>query len=273
MRRTLAVIAAFGLTACGPAESWQGQGVVRGLLSEENQIEIEHEDIPGLMPGMTMSFDVSDPALLYGIQVGMDVEFQIRKRGRAFEIFEVNAKGARPAQAGSAGRSGSFSQLSAKEDPAPLFELIDHEGGPIALTDLRGKVVLLDFIFTECPGPCPVLTGIHIDVQKRLDATQREGVRFVSITLDPRRDTPEVLKEYGERRGMDLRSWTLATGEVDTVERVVKSYGVGSVRQADGDIQHTVATFLIDPKGQIAKRYLGLTHQPDAILGDIAGLL
>ena len=257
------------MAAADDSDTWAGKGIVRGLLMEEKQVEIEHGDIDGLMPAMTMSFDVADPALLTGIREGMDVEFQLRRRGRAYEIFEMHPKGARPA-----GRSGGgFSHLSRENDPAPAFDLVDHDGGPIVLADLRGKVVLLDFIFTECPGPCPVLTGIHLDVQKRLDDEQRDAVRFVSITLDPERDTPEVLKRYAEKRGIQLSTWSFVTGAAETVEQVVKSYGVGSVRQPDGDILHSVASFLIDAEGQIAKRYLGLTHEPEAVLRDIAALL
>ena len=92
----------------------------------------------------------------------------------------------------------------------------------------------------------------------------RERVRFVSISLDPEYDTPEVLTRYAQERGADLATWSFLTGPPAEVADVVKRFGVGTLRAADGSIDHVVATFLIDEQGRIAKRWLGLENGVNA---------
>jgi len=172
------------------------------------------------------------------------------------------------------GKSGSADDpLAASGDPAPDFALVDQDARPVSLTALRGKVVLLDFVFTSCPGPCPILTGILRDVREGLSPADRARVQLVSITLDPERDTPEVLREYASQRKIDPQGWSFVTGPIADVDAVARAYGVGSVRAPSGEIDHTVATFLIDGEGRIARRYLGTTHEPAAIRADVVELL
>ena len=133
--------------------------------------------------------------------------------------------------------------------------------------------MLLDFVYTSCPGPCPILTGIHRQVREGLSAGDRAAVQLVSITLDPEHDTPAVLRAWASARRIEAQGWSFATGPAADVDAVVRAYGVGSVRQPNGEIEHTVATFLIDRDGRIARRYLGLTHEPAAIRADIERLL
>lgn len=273
----LAGLAVLGAAACGP-DGWEGRGEVREVMAAEGQLVIAHEDIPGLMPAMTMSFDVADPALLREVEPGQRVAFRLVRRGKVYEITALEPEPAGVAGtagvAGSAGVSGGGTRgLAEVRDPAPGFTLVDQQGRPFSLDALRGRAVLLDFIFTRCPGPCPVLTGIHLDVQRGLGAALRDRVHLVSVTLDPAHDSPEVLRRYAGQRGIDTDGWSLLTGDPDAVGSVVADYGVGTLRGPDGNIEHTVATFLIDPQGRIARRYLGLRHEPETILEDLEQVL
>lgn len=275
--RLLATLAVLCTVACG-ADGWEGRGEVREVMAAEGQVMIAHEDIPGLMPAMTMSFDVADPALLRGVRPGQRVVFRLVRRGQVYEITALETEPAGVAGtsgvAGSGGVSGGgTSGLAEVRDPAPGFTLVDQQGNPFSLADLRGRAVLLDFIFTRCPGPCPVLTGIHRDVQRGLEGDLRDRVHLVSVTLDPEHDSPEVLRRYAEQRDLDTSGWSLVTGAPAAVESVVADYGVGTLREPDGNIEHTVATFLIDPQGRIARRYLGLRHEPETILADLERVL
>jgi protein SCO1/2 len=125
---------------------------------------------------------------------------------------------------------------------------------------------VLDFIFTTCQGPCPMLTSAHVTLQRSLPPELRARTRFVSISLDPVRDNPMALRAYGLKRGADLTGWSFLTGPPDTVAEVVKAYGVGTLRRPDGQIDHLVATFLIDGDGQIVQRFIGLEHEPEELL-------
>lgn len=161
---------------------------------------------------------------------------------------------------------------SPRRDPAPSFALVDQDGRPLSLADLGGRLVVLDFIYTSCPGPCPTLTGAHVDLQKSLAPELRARTHFVSISIDPERDTPEVLRNYALARGADLSGWSFLTGPPETVRAVAASYGVGTTRASDEELVHTVATFLIDAEGQIAERWLGLDHDPAELAGALARL-
>jgi cytochrome oxidase Cu insertion factor (SCO1/SenC/PrrC family) len=271
VRASLALLAALALLACscGRGERFEGSGVVRAVRAEERVVTIEHGDIEGLMPAMTMSFDVADPALLAGLEPGQFVEFTVSRSGEKFEIVALTAP-----EPGSGVASGADDDpLAHSGDAAPDFALVDQDGRPISLAALRGRPVLLDFIFTNCPGPCPILTGIHALVREGLSAPDRARVQFVSITLDPARDNGPTLRAYASARKIDTDGWSFATGPVEDVDAVVRAYGVGSVRTPSGEIEHTIATFLIDADGRIAKRYLGTSHAPDEIRADIEQLL
>jgi len=268
----LAVVLSSAVCACsdGPAaDRYPASGVVREVLIEDHQVVIEHDEIEGLMPAMTMSFDVPDHALLEKLAAGQAIDFTVEATGKSYRVVEATLKG----EAGSAGSSGSFSEeLASVRDPAPAFELTDQNGAKLALADLRGKLVLLDFIFTSCPGPCPMLTSAHVTLQRMLPPALRARTRFVSISLDPVRDTPMALRAYGLARGADLAGWSFLTGDPEAVALVLKGYGVGSMRRPDGEIDHLVATFLIDAEGRIAQRFIGLEHEPEALLRALESL-
>ena len=267
MARAFAMIAALVLSCSGPTV-YDGHGVVRDVSKAERQVMIEHDDIEGLMPAMTMNFDVAHVALLDPLEPGQVVDFTLAKEGRHYRITGIRV-------VGTAEDPGSGLSLASvgRRDPAPAFELLDQNGEPLALADLRGKAVVLDFIFTHCPGPCPILTGILADVQKALAPTLRERTWFVSVSVDPVRDTPAVLREYARQRSLDLSDWSLLTGEKAEVESVLRAWGVGVARQPDGEINHLVAIFLVDPEGRIAERYVGLEHGPEEIAADLARIL
>ena len=265
------VLLASALWACGENPATHGhaaKGIVRDVLPADGQVVIEHEEIPGLMPAMTMSFDVPDRALLATLAPGQVIDFRVEKTDKSYRVIAATVTG----EAGSAGASGGFSDLAQARDPAPDFDLVDQNGGKLTLADLRGKLVVLDFVYTSCQGPCPMLTSAHVTLQRSLPPALRARTRFVSISLDPIRDTPMTLRAYGLARGADLTGWSFLTGPPETVADVVQAYGVGSVRRPDGQIDHLVATFLIDGEGQIAQRFIGLEHEPDELLRALEGL-
>ncbi len=268
----LDVISAIGLAlalACGAGGSskvYGVRGVVQEIHAEHGQIVIDHEDIPGLMPAMTMNFDVADPALLETLEPGQEIEFRMQFDGKAFRVLDAEVLGEAEQQILKRRR------LAAVARPAPDFRLTDQDGAERSLADWRGKAVLLDFIYTNCPGPCPLLTSLHVRVQQALPAEAREGIWFASISLDPERDTPEAMRAYAEARGADLSRWSFLTGEKPVVDAVIKSYGVGSIPGEDGEIEHMVVTFLIDPEGRIVKHYMGLEHEAPALAEDLAAL-
>ncbi len=247
---------------------YDAHGVVESVNHEYGQVVIHHDDIPGLMPEMTMSFDVPDPDVLAGMQPQQVIDFQLEFTGRAYHVISVTPRGDAAETGHRAGTS--LDSVVPSGDPAPPFALTDQDGNPLSLADLRGKAVLLDFIYTTCPGPCPILTGLHVEVQRGIDPALRDRVRLVSVSLDPLTDTPTALREYARVRGADTANWSFLTGAREAIDAVLKDYGVGSARQADGTIAHLVVTFLIDGEGRIVQRYIGLDgHDPKQLRADL----
>jgi protein SCO1/2 len=263
MRRPLAFLLTLSLLAAGcgdGARVHSAHGVVRDVQPEYGQVVIEHEDIPGLMPAMTMNFELADPALLATLERGQLIDFEVEFTGRSYRVRSASV--VEPGDGASPEAAARLAAVAARRDPAPPFALVDQDRRPVALSDLRGKLVVLDFVFTHCPGPCPILTGAHVELQRSLAPELRARTRLVSISLDPERDTPEVLRAWALARGADLSDWSFLTGPEDEVRAVVESYGVGTTRGPQGELEHLVATFLIDAEGRIAERWIGLEHEP-----------
>ncbi|HEY8123644.1 MAG TPA: SCO family protein [Myxococcota bacterium] len=229
------------------------RGIVQDVDPEHGQALIDHEEIPGLMPAMTMSYDVPDPKLLAKLAAGQRVLFTLEIRDKSFRIVnaEVLEEKAAP------GRAGALSAVV--EDLAPEFALTDQGGAEVTLASLRGKTLLIDFIYTRCPGPCPILTGRHAQLQRELAPELRARVHFVSITVDPEHDTPAALASYARARGADLAGWSFLTGDPARVRDVLKRYGVFAQASANpGEVDHVVVTLLVDAEGRVVKRLFGV---------------
>jgi protein SCO1/2 len=263
VRRALALV----LLALGcAADRHEGTGIVLDVQPALRQVQLDHEEIAGLMPAMRMNFDVADPALLDGVAPGDRVRFALATEGGGLRIVVLERLGA---SGESAAPGAGLAAVAPEEDAAPPFALVDQDGRALALASLRGSAVLLDFVYTSCPGPCPIQTSSRVRVQRELPEALRPRVHFVSISLDPLRDTPEALRAYAQARGADLARWSFLTGELAAVDAVLQSYGVGRVRTPDGQIEHVVVSFLIDSQGVIVKRYFGLEHDSDEYVRDL----
>jgi protein SCO1 len=156
---------------------------------------------------------------------------------------------------------------------APPFTLTSQDDKPVALADLRGKVVALAFIYTGCPDICPMLTQKMVDVQDALGADFGTKVVFVSITLDPERDTPEVLKDYAQFWGAKSEGWSFLTGSFEAVRDVTRRYGVFFAKKEDGSVEHSQLTTLIDVDGQMRVQYLGARFDPEEFRQDLMSLV
>jgi protein SCO1/2 len=122
---------------------------------------------------------------------------------------------------------------------------------------------MLNFIFTRCPDAkmCPAATAKMITVQRLAREAAVPNLELVSITLDPAYDTPGVLREYADLRGIDTANFSFLTGPEAAIRDLLTQFGV--IAQFQGDIlQHTLATLLIDPHGKIIHRTDGSAWDP-----------
>jgi protein SCO1 len=141
----------------------------------------------------------------------------------------------------------------------PPFSLINQEGEVVTLHSLRDSFWIANFIFTNCAGTCPVMTFQMGELQEAIEATL--PVRFVSFSVDPERDTPEVLFEYGELNGADHSRWFFLTGDRDEIYSLARSGFLLSVDAEGGStaepILHSQRFVLVDTEGSIRGYYNG----------------
>ena len=142
--------------------------------------------------------------------------------------------------------------------PAPDFTLTTQDEKPLRLANLKGKVLLVSFIFTTCNGTCPATTHRMGQVQQLLQARgllKNNQVRLLSITLDPARDTPEALRRYMKLYDADAAHWSFLTGTPDKVNRVLAAWDMWAKPAANGQLDHPSRIFLIDRQGRVREIY------------------
>jgi len=161
----------------------------------------------------------------------------------------------------------------AKIGPAPEFALTTQAGARLALRDLRGKVVAVTFIYASCVDTCPLLTAKLAGLQAKLGTDFGPRVFFASVTVDPARDTPEVLRRYARAHGANPAGWAFLTGTAAEIRDVERRYGIFARSNPGGDVDHTFLTSLIDRDGVLRVQYLGVRFNPDEMLGDLRSLL
>lgn len=149
------------------------------------------------------------------------------------------------------------------------FRLTTQDGGSLSLGNLRGKVVVISFIYTHCTDTCPLLVANLVTIQKALGNAFGTDVFFLSITVDPENDRPEVLKRYAEALGCDLKGWAFLTGTPEQIRQVARDYGVYHQERSDGSVDHNLLTGLVDRGGHLRVQYMGERFKPGEFLHDL----
>jgi protein SCO1/2 len=156
--------------------------------------------------------------------------------------------------------------------PMPSFALTNQTGRLIRSEDLRGRAVIISFIFTSCHDVCPLVTAQLARAQAEArSAGLSSAVRFVSITVDPGIDTPDVLQRYATSFGADPATWDFLTGPPDEIARVVREMGV-FVTSDRGRLGHGTIVLFVTPRGEIVRRYTDVEHLAAQILDEVRRL-
>lgn len=277
MQRLLLFVLCAIVAACGRASAasavYQTRGVVRGFAPDRSTVEIQHESIPDFMPSMTMPFTPRDRAEISELQIGDAITFQLTVSQTDFWIDRVkkiprqniDIPEPRPSAPTLPGNSPRLSE----GDVMPRFDLKNENNERISLDDYRGHPLILTFIFTRCPMPnfCPRMSSNFAAIQQAIH-DNKINARLLSITLDPKFDTPEILKQYAAHAGADPGIWNFATGEDKQIDELTAGFSI--YRQSEGGtISHGLATALIDGKGEINKVWRGNGWTPDQIIEEV----
>lgn len=190
---------------------------------------------------------------------------------------------------------GGFGRLRAADSlevfgAAPSFAgLVDQDERPITANEFRGKVVVANFIYTSCTDICPLLSARMRQLQERLRQEDLLGtqVQLLSFSVDPSRDTPEVLRGYAERNGSDPTAWHFLTGpEAQLIPMIVDGFHLGvnvlppqgtthddEAGHATYEVMHSGRFVLIDRDWRIRAYYDGREIDPERVIRDVRQVL
>lgn len=260
------------------ARSYAVRGIVRAAADPARRvIMIEHEDVPGLMPAMTMQFDTRAPGDFGAWRPGDGVAFRLWVTDQTSWITEprpVPAAEIRlPVRAPPRAADGEVARVR-EGDRLAEFALVDQDGQPLGRATFAGRALVLTFIFTRCPIPnyCPLMARNFQHLQEAITAEPALAGRaaLLSISFDEF-DTPAVLKDYGGVFTADFASWRFATGRPAEVRRLTRAFAV-HVEAEGGTLAHSLATALVDRDGVIRRIWRGNGWQPAEVLAALREL-
>ena len=151
----------------------------------------------------------------------------------------------------------------------PDVSLIDQHGSAVSLASLKGKPVLIDFIYTSCASTCPMLTAKMAAIAHQLGPALGAGVTIVSISLDPEHDTPADLAKYAKSHDADGPGWIFLTGPPAQIDQVLDAFKLRRTREGDGTITHSISAFLLGPDGHQIRQYNALDVSPESVVADV----
>jgi len=159
----------------------------------------------------------------------------------------------------------------------PKFSFTDQDGNTFSSTDVEGKILVVDFMFTTCTGWCPIMTSQMLRLDWKLEDPAFDDILFLSHTVDPETDTPEVLYKYARKNKIDTERWKLLTGDRTALyEHGVYGFFLAAKEDAlapDGFL-HSNMFVLVDREGHIRGYYDGLkTEEVNLVASDVKMLL
>lgn len=249
-------------------------GVVRRVEPELDHVTIKHEAIAGFMDAMTMRFLVKDQPVIEELNVGDQVKGTLRVARRdgvveSYELLNLQVTKAAPAKEmvleiskGKVQPSKPVQRLEVG-DPVPDFVMTTQEGRALKLSDLRGYVVVITFIYTRCPLPdfCPLMDKKFADLAGRLApvSSRADKVRLISLSFDPEHDTPEVLQKHATARGAKPPLWIYANASHPELAKIAGPLGLAYGANG-GEIAHNLCTAVVDPQGRLGSIRVGSTQ-------------
>ncbi len=248
----------------GPVKRYPITGKVIGSNAASGEVELDAAAIPGFMGAMIMPYRLKNPADLKNLHRGdlVSATLETANSGsslsgiavtdRTHEIQELQPQ--------------SIAKPLTPGEPVPDFALTDQNGHTVHLADYRGKIVLVTFVYTNCPLAdfCPRMSHNFADVDKQLggDPNLYAGTHLLTISFDPKRDTPAVLRSYGgaytgRYTEETFDHWTFAAPKEKNLAAVLDFFDVGAVPREGGSLEHTLSTAVIGADGKILKWYPG----------------
>jgi protein SCO1/2 len=260
----------------GPVHHYPIQGKVVGTNAETGEVEVDAAAIPGFMDAMTMPYQLKNTADIKSIHQGDQITgtLDVGGDGTRLENVQVTSR--------TQERRDPTPQALMKPlipgEAVPDFTLTNEDGKQIRLSDFHGKVLLMTFIYTHCPltDYCPRMSRNFATIDKTLQQfpSMYDKTHLLSVSFDPKRDTPAVLRSYGgaytgKYTNETFDHWSFAVPLESDVDPLFKFFDVSSVPAPGGTLTHTLSTVVIGPDGKIAAWYTGNDWTVPQVLAEI----
>ena len=248
--------------------------------TQSHQAFIDGDDIPGFMDAMAMSYKIRPEDTLNHLHAGDSVSAEVvtvpsdpKNEDAVSDYWLENVKvtgHVEPAPA-----AANTPHLPSPGDDVPDFTFTNQSGKHISLSQYRGKVLLVTFIYTRCPFPdfCPRVTTNFAEVYKQLGTNPAlAGTHLLSLTFDPEHDTPKVLRDYGfvsahTHNPALFSRWEFATPTSADLPKIANFFSL-TIKPEGGLITHNLSTAVIGPDGKIVKWYHGSDWQVSDLIKD-----
>jgi len=260
-------------------------GLLLAVDPSHYTITVSCKEIPGYMEAMVMSFPVRDSTLPEDLQPGAMVDFTLvvdkdtsfaeGVHVRPFESLELDPTEARRLKLienASSAHPPSADVLH-PGDPVPDFRLTDQNHAAVSLSQFRGKIVALTFVYTRCPLPdyCVRLANNFGVLQRRFQNLMGRDLVLLTVVIDPVHDQPAELASYARTWKADAHSWHFLTGPVADIQRICRGFDM-SFYPDEALFVHSFHTIVISRSGRLAANLEGNNFTSQQ-LGDLVQIL
>ena len=258
IRATGFVLLLTALVACNRTKKYPLQGEIVSKSVATSEITVNHSDIPGFMPAMAMPYHVKDPAVIQELQPGDKIaaEAFVSKSGDYWLDDVRITDESKRAQV----KTPVTPHMLIPGERVPNMAFVNQDGRTIHLSDFAGKALLVTFIYTRCPMPnfCPRLSSQFAKIHDELKKSPGDysKTHLLTISFDPKYDTPPVLRKYGlaylDDDASGFSQWDFASTNPTDMARIAQAFGL-EYQEEDNQISHTMNIVLIGPDGTVAK--------------------
>ncbi len=258
--------------AASPVRHYPVTGTVIGTNFESGEVELDAAAIAGFMDAMIMPYRLADPADLKKLHRGDRIAGTLDVGGSGTVLTGVRVTDATK----EIKELAPVSRLQPGQ-AVPDFALRDQSSDTVHLHDYAGKLLLVTFVYTNCPlsDYCPRMSHQFAEIDKALAGTPLyDRTHLLTISFDPARDTPAALRSYGgaytgQYTHETFKHWTFAAPRQSDLDPLLRFFSVDAVSAPGGSLSHTLSTVEIGPDGKVLKQYLGNDWTPAQVLADV----
>ena len=252
-------------------QTYEVRGTLRDFNAAKHEATIAHEEIPGFMSAMTMSFEVPDATEFESLRAGDKLAFRLCVQGDRAWIDHVRQTGTSTALTVTPPPLQQFVRELKVGEKAPEIEWTDQRSKKTKMRDLRGRALAITFIYSRCPLPtyCPLMNrnfAAASTLLKQMGA--QDKWQMISLSLDAENDTPAVLAAYAKSHQADELHWSFATAAEPDLRKLGDAVGLEFQRNG-AQINHNLRTVVIDVNGRVSHIFRGNSWTPQELAAEL----